>query len=235
MITRPSTADGFARGSQLYRRHLEHSEEPSEFELLGRRWTLLPEVFAPTQTPVTRIFTSWLPYPVGGTFLEMGSGAGVTAVTAALRGCQVTALDIARAAVENTRMNAIRHGVADRVEARHSDLFAALAADERYDVIYWNSNFALPPPDFVISDELQHAFFDPGYAAHRRFIAEAGRHLSEPGRLLLGFSDIGSWPALLAACDAAGRVAKVIRTAPPTRDVPVEFQLVELLPADNPP
>ena len=104
-------------------------DRQTEFALVGRRWTLLPGVFAPTYTPVTELFTAWIPYPVGGTLLEMGSGTGVTAVSAALAGCRrVTALDISAAAVENTRRNVERHGVADRVDVRQSDLFDALSA-----------------------------------------------------------------------------------------------------------
>ena len=92
------------------------SPRPTEFRLLDRDWTLLDGVFSPVRTPVTGLFSQWLPYPAGGTFLEMGSGAGVTAVLAALAGCRsVTALDISAAAVENTRRNAERHGVAGRV------------------------------------------------------------------------------------------------------------------------
>lgn len=223
-------ADGFTRASRLYGRHLDEPETPAEFELLGRRWSLLRDVFAPVYTPVTALFTSWLPYPVGGAFLEMGSGTGVTAVTAALAGCAVTALDIAEAAVENTRLNAIRHGVADAVDARRSDLFDALDAGETFDVIYWNSNFALAPPDFVVETELQLAFFDPGYETHRRYIAEAGSRLNDGGRLLLGFSDLGSWADLRAACRSTGLVADVLRTHRHDVGVPIEFQLVELRP-----
>jgi release factor glutamine methyltransferase len=225
--------DGFARGSRLHRRHLQPGALPTEFALLDREWTLLPGVFAPVYTPVTRLFTSWLPYPCGGRFLEMGSGAGVTAVTAALLGCEVTALDIAEASVHNTRLNAIRHGVADRVQVHHSDLFEAVADDERFDLIYWNSSFALPPPGFSIETEIEHAFFDPGYATHRRFIAEAGRYLARGGRLLLGFSDLGSCPELAAACAAGGRSARIIRSERVELDVTIEFQLVELLDAGD--
>ena len=145
-LPRADAERGFARGQQLFRRHLDDLGRQTEFELLGRRWTLLPDVFAPTYTPVTELFTAWIPYPVGGTLLEMGSGTGVTAVSAALVGCRrVTALDISSAAVENTRRNVERHGVADRVDVRHSDLFDALSAGERFDVIYWNSNFVEAP------------------------------------------------------------------------------------------
>jgi release factor glutamine methyltransferase len=230
------TGRGFARGQQLFRRHLDDRGSQTEFELLGRHWTLLPDVFAPTYTPVTELFTAWIPYPVGGALLEIGSGTGVTAVSAALAGCRrVTALDISSAAVENTRRNVERHGVADRVDVRHSDLFDALPADERFDVIYWNSNFVEAPSDFVNASDLHHAFFDPGYETHRRYLLEAPYHLSERGRLLLGFSDLGSWEQLRAACDAAGLTAEVLRAQRCQLEISIEFQLVELRPADGGP
>ena len=227
---------GFARGQQLFRRHLDDRGRQTEFELLGRRWTLLPNVFAPTYTPVTELFTSWIPYPVGGTLLEMGSGTGVTAVSAALAGClRVTALDISSAAVQNTQRNAERHGVADRVDVRHSDLFDALSAGERFDLIYWNSNFVEAPSDFVNASDLHHAFFDPGYETHHRYLLQAPYHLSERGRLLLGFSELGSWEHLRTACDAAGLTAEVLRAQRCQLETSIEFQLVELRPADGGP
>lgn len=227
---------GFARGQQLFRRHLDGRGGQTEFELVGKRWTLLPGVFAPTYTPVTELFTTWIPYPVGGTLLEMGSGTGVTAVSAALAGCrQVTALDISSAAVENTRRNVERHGVADRVDVRHSDLFGALSAGERFDLIYWNSNFVEAPGDFVNASDLHHAFFDPGYETHRRYLLQAPYHLSKRGRLLLGFSDLGSWEQLRTACAAAGLTAEVLRAQQCQLETSIEFQLVELRPADGGP
>ena len=227
---------GFTRGQQLFRRHVEERVQPTEFELVGRRWTLLPGVFAPTYTPVTVLFTTWIPYPVNGTLLEIGSGAGVTAVSAALAGCRgVTALDISAAAVENTRRNVEQHGVADRVNVRHSDLFDALSADDRFDLIYWNSNFVEAPADFVNASDLHHAFFDPGYETHRRYLLEAPLHLSEQGRLLLGFSDLGSWEQLSTACGAAGLTAEILRAKRCQLETSIEFQLVELRPADGGP
>ncbi len=225
----PARGDGgFLRGSQLHRRHLADPDPPGEFELLGRRWTLLRGVFSPVYTPVTGLFTSWLAFPAGGSFLEMGPGAGVTAVCAAQAGCDVTALDISRAAVRNTRRNAARHGVADQVDARHSDLFDALGPDERFDVVYWNSSFALPPADFAPATELELAFFDPGYETHRRFLEQGPGRLADGGRLLLGFSDVGSWPQLRAACEQAGLAPRIVRSQRVELEQPIEFQLLEL-------
>ena len=224
---------GFRRGSALLRRHIEDDRRPKEFSLLGRRWELLDGVFSPTYTPVTELFSSWIPYPVGGTFLEVGSGTGVTAVVAAQAGCRaVTALDIAPAAVENTRRNVNRHGVRDRVRVLRSDLFSALDPVEKFDVIFWNSNFAEPPADFVNSTDLHHAFFDPGYEAHRRFVAEAPGRLAERGRLLLGFTSIGNSALLTELCADVGLRLEVLRSA--QRQVGpntvLEFQILELKP-----
>ena len=217
---------GYTRGRALHRRHIE-IPAPEEFELLGRRWTLYEGVFAPAHTPVTELFTSWLPFD--GRFLEMGCGAGVTAVTAALAGCEVTALDISAAAVANTRANARRHGV--RMAVRHSDLFAALRPGEEFDLVYWNSNFVLPPAGHVNASELDHAFFDPGYRTHARFLAEAFDHVAPGGRVLLGFSDLGSWPQLRSACRSARLEPEIIRSERREVEVTIEFQLVEVHPA----
>lgn len=224
---------GFRRGSALMRKHLEDNQRPAEFTLLGRTWELLDGVFSPTYTPVTELFSSWLPYPRGGTFLEMGSGAGVTAVVAAQSGCRaVTALDISVAAVENTRRNVRRHGVAETVRVARSDLFSALDPDERFDMIFWNSNFAETPKGFVNETELHHAFFDPRYDAHRRFLIEAPTRLTENGRLMLGFCSIGNIGLLTELCGRARLRALPLRSERRQIDpnTMLEFQLLELHP-----
>lgn len=220
---------GFERASALLRRHVE-DQRPARFRLLDREWELLDGVFSPTFTPVTELFSSWLPYPVGGTFLEVGSGTGVTAVVAALSGCRaVTALDISAAAVDNTRRNVALHGVGDRVRVLRSDLFSALRPEERFDLIYWNSNFAEPPDGFVNSTELHHAFFDPQYRTHRAFVAQAPGFLAPGGRLMLGFASIGNGRLLARACAAAGLEPTLVRSRRrDLGDITVEFQLLEL-------
>lgn len=220
---------GFERGYQLFREHVESMTSNTEVEVLDRTWDVLPGVFSPARTPVTRLFSQWAPYPRGGSFLEVGCGAGVTAVMAALSGCrEVTALDISAAAVDNTRLNARRHGVADRVHTVQSDLFSALPAGARFDVIFWNSNFAEPPEGFVNETDLHHAFFDPGYEAHRRYVREAPSLLTEGGRLLLGFSSIGNARLLDELCAESGLTVHRVESERHGLEITIAFELLEL-------
>ncbi|MEV6233597.1 methyltransferase domain-containing protein [Saccharopolyspora shandongensis] len=220
----------FDVGMRLAQRHGELEGRPAEFDLLGLRWDLLPEVFAPIHTASTELFARWLPYPSGGKFLEIGCGAGVIAVNAALRGCaSVSAVDIVPAAVRNTELNAARHGVTDRVRVLGSDIFDALDPDERFDVVFWNSNVVPAPADFDCTIPTQRAIFDPGYAAHKRYLREGIARLTENGRLFLGFNSLGDIARLRALAARMGlRATEMQRATHRTGNAPVTFQLLEI-------
>ncbi|MFD9307009.1 methyltransferase [Streptomyces sp. NPDC060048] len=228
----PAPASGgdtrFDLGLQLVERH-DGGGKPREFEMLGLQWHLLPQVFAPVHTDSTRLFTQWLPFPVGGSFLEVGCGAGVTAVMAALAGCsRVAAVDINPEAVANTGLNAARHGVADRMRVLHSDLFDALAPGERFDAVFWNSNVICAPEEFVYTRPMQHAIFDRGYATHQRYLRDGLARLTGSGRLFLGFNSLGDSGRLNALAARCGvRLTERERTARRAGEVPVTFQLLE--------
>jgi release factor glutamine methyltransferase len=201
-----------------------------QFDLLGTRWILLRGVFSPIDTPITELLTTWLPYPLGGSLLEIGCGTGVTSVYGLRMGCDhVVAVDINEAAVENTRQNAERHGVADRISVRHGDLYDSLGGDERFDVIYWNSSFIDAPVDHVFTSDLDHAYFDPGYRVHRRYLLGAASHLRTGGRILLGFSSLGNWDELRRAASEAGLEPRVLRSEFRHRKSMIDFQLLELV------
>lgn len=233
----PLPTHAVVRGSWLVGATAAAVREPTTFRLRDREWELLPGVFAPTHCVSTDFFTTALPFPVGGAFLEVGCGAGVTTVEAALQGCaRVVATDIVGDAVENTRRNAVRHGVADRVELHQGDVFDGLPADDRFDVVFWNSPFIDPGHDGRAGsatgaprDTLRQAVFDPGYRAHERYVTQAGARLAAGGRLLLGFSDLGDHAALRRITAAAGYRVTVLRSSADAVSG-VDYQLLELLP-----
>ncbi|GLW24878.1 hypothetical protein Mame01_49200 [Microbispora amethystogenes] len=187
------------------------------FSMYDREWDLLPEVFAPIYSPSTQIAMGFLglvedpDVPRWGSLLEMGSGTGLISVSAALAGCaHVVALDINPEAARNTAMNATRHGVADRVDARCSDLFTSLGEGERFDLVFWSSNYVLAPPGFEYANMHDRAYVDAGYQAHRRFLQEVPNWLTPDGIALIHFSTRGDLVALLRGAGDGDRSLRLL-------------------------
>lgn len=217
--------------ASVRRRLAAVAEGGATYECMGRRFAVHDGVFPPTHFQSTGIFTRLMPFPLGGSFLEIGCGAGVTAVTAALKGCaRVVASDISDAAVRNTHANVLLHGVEDRVSTRHGDLFDVLEDGERFDMIFWNSNFVFVPDEYVFDQPILQAFCDAGYAAHRRFLKEAHLHLNPGGRLLLGFSSQGDERGLNAMLEESGHAFKVISSEFGMGQGAPRYDILELLP-----
>lgn len=168
---------------------LDEAQRQSEYdvEVLGEVFRVQPGVFSPRFYPETEFYAQHVLHEMtdGVRFLDMGCGIGVNAVMAAKRGAQVVACDISAAAVENTRRNARLHDV--EVSARESDVFSAIASDERFDVIYWNIPFAFRQPT-VRLPLIEEAIFDPGFRKHVTFLTQAGRYLEPGGLVLAGVS-----------------------------------------------
>ncbi|MFI2431587.1 methyltransferase domain-containing protein [Streptomyces sp. NPDC018693] len=205
----------------LRRSHLSatRKDRPREFSLCGREWDLLDEVFAPVYSPSTGVALELLglnrrpPVAGSGAFLEVGCGTGVIAVMSALAGYErVVASDISPRAVENAAVNAERHGVTSRVRAVHSDLFSGLDDDERFDVVFWSSNYVLGPDTYEYKALHECAYVDPGYRTHRRYLEQAPGRTTPGGRALLHFSDRGDLAELYRIADACGRGLRVLES-----------------------
>jgi release factor glutamine methyltransferase len=125
------------------------------------------------------------PIDHGTAALDLCTGSGLLAVTAALGGAaSVTAVDVSRRAVLSARINARLNGV--RVTALRGDLFAPVRG-QRFDLIVCN-------PPYVPGPDPQPPHRGPGRAweagpSGRAFIdricAQAGDHLNPEGVLLL--------------------------------------------------
>ncbi|GHD26420.1 methyltransferase [Nocardiopsis kunsanensis] len=193
-------------------RALDEPDFPTEFSLLGRQWELIRGVFPGTLTAATEVMATHLPYPVGGRMLEVGSGAGVISVMAALAGVEnVVSLDINSNAVTNTLRNAARHGVESKVDARLSDVYAALDPAEEFDVIFWNVPWTFVPSDFAMSTELHRAVFDPEYDGQRRMIQGARNHLAPSGRVFVGTADLKNEAALEMIAESASAELSMVK------------------------
>jgi release factor glutamine methyltransferase len=128
---------------------------------------------------------------------DVGTGSGIIAVCLAkhLPGYRITAIDISPAALAVAQENARQHGVSERIEFFQSDLFAAVPADRRFDIIVSN-------PPYVTAAELDGLAadvrkFEPrvallagprGTEVIERLIAQSADRLLPGGHLLMEIS-----------------------------------------------
>src|SRR5437016_12344711 len=120
-------------GQNIIDKYHSDTSRPRVFEWVGLEWDLLDDVWPPAYSPGGELYADLSPFRDMSSFLEMGCGTGIMSVLAARAGCdKVVGLDINPAAVRNTELNARRHGVADRVTARVSDLYSAVGVGERF-------------------------------------------------------------------------------------------------------
>jgi SAM-dependent methyltransferase len=114
-------------------------------------------------------------WPVAGKLAyDVGTGTGVLSLVLARAGARVVATDVEPAAVVCARENAVRLGLADRVEVFRADLFpdAAVPADLVVSNPPWLPAEAASP--------LERAVYDPGGRFLERLV------LALPGRLAPG-------------------------------------------------
>ena len=128
---------------------------------------------------------------VRGLVLDMGTGSGIQAIAAARKPevMRVVAVDVNPQALEEARENASLAGVADKIEFHLSDLFYAVT--EKFDYILFNPPY-LPTEPTEPKDEAVKALDGglTGAEVIRRFLREAGDHLTPEGRILLVLSSV---------------------------------------------
>lgn len=128
------------------------------------------------------------------TVLDLGTGSGCIAVSIAHQkaDARVAAVDISPDALDLAKRNAAKHGVAERIDFRQGDLFAAVPAGSAFDLIASNPPYVTPTelaglaPD--VRDHEPRLALDggpDGLAFYRRIAASVGSHLQPGGRVLV--------------------------------------------------
>ena len=113
--------------------------------------------------------------------LDMGCGSGIVALHLAKNKCVVTACDINKKAVENTRINAEKNHL--KIKVLESDLFSNI--NEKFDVITFN-----PPYLPTRGEDSAWDGGDGGVETIERFLQGAVNHLHSNGSVYLVMSSL---------------------------------------------
>jgi ribosomal protein L3 glutamine methyltransferase len=139
------------------------------------------------------------------TVLDLCTGSGCLAILAALvmPNARIDAVDVCGDALAVAARNVADYGLDDRITLLTSDLFDALPADGRYDVIVANPPYvadaevAAFDPEYRAEPEIAHAGGADGLDVVRRIVAAAPARLTPGGVLVM---EIGTGrPAFEAA------------------------------------
>ncbi|MEA2474370.1 MAG: release factor glutamine methyltransferase, partial [Thermoleophilaceae bacterium] len=170
----------------------------------------LPGVFRPRSDSWMLASHLRAQMPPGAAVLDVCTGSGLLAVTAARHGAgSVAAIDVSRRAVLTARINARLNGV--RVRALRGDLFAPVAG-ERFDVIVSNPPYVPAQDDELPARGPQRAWDagTDGRALLDRICAAAPAHLRPGGFLLLVHSSICGIEPTVERLERAGLSVDVL-------------------------
>jgi release factor glutamine methyltransferase len=213
LIPRPETELLVVRAIDIAKPQQPRVNDPPERE----QSDAAPETPAPKPTPAPL-------KPI--TIADVGTGSGIIAVTLAkhLPAAKVTMIDVSPAALKVAQANAERTKVSDRIEAIESDLFAAVPADRKFDLIVSN-------PPYITSAEMQQLAvdvrrFEPtlaldggpeGTTVIERLIPQAAERLRPGGWLLMEIS-----PTIV------GRVEQLLEADPRLHREPTQKDIAGL-------
>ena len=123
----------------------------------------------------------------GKKILDMGTGSGILAITAAKNGGDVTAVDISPEALKAAEKNAKRQNV--KIKFILSDLFENIA--EKYDLIIFNPPY-IPEDeqDGIVGISRIYSGGKTGRNVIEAFIQNAGKFLKEDGKIMMVISSL---------------------------------------------
>ena len=146
--------------------------------------------------------------------LEIGTGSGVQAITAALKPSvkSVVATDVNREALKLAAENARANGAASKIVFVESDLFARIPK-KKFDCVLFNPPY-LPTAENEKIDGVANAAFDGGGARGRRvtqrFLMDVKKFLKPNGVVLLVQSSLNDYGKTLREFARLGFKAEVV-------------------------
>lgn len=161
---------------------------PTTVSVAGNTYRISRSVFNPRFYGTSQFMAEQIMATPEDEVLDVGTGAGIQAVTAAQVARRVVAVDINPEAVRCAEENVRNNGVSQNVTVLQGDLFSALTKGEKFDIILFT------PPYFegTVRALFDHSLYDPHKTLAQRFFREAGEYLKPSGHILMVYSSLAA-------------------------------------------
>ncbi len=181
---------------------------PRKVCIMGNTYEISEAVFNPKHYYTSEFMARHIHVTPEDIVLDMGTGSGIQAITAARRASRVIALDInpeaARYAWKNVRANA----VGNIVSVIQGSLFAPLKGQPAFSVIFFTPPYMEGKP----CTNFDHALFDPGKKLAEQFFRDAKEHIKPDGYIQMIYSSIADPEQVLRISEQSGWNHRLIAT-----------------------
>ena len=178
---------------------------PETLSFNGLKIFVDPSVFSPDPkiTYSSAQVLKHFPVVQGKRVLDLGTGSGILAVTAAKHGAkEVVAVDIDPKAVENAKQNVIALGFQAVVTIIESDLFTKLNEEEKFDVII---------AQLPILDSAWEGKGISVKETFEKFFKDLDKYLAPGGKAYFNFASFGDEAALKKALIGCNRDWDIVK------------------------
>jgi release factor glutamine methyltransferase len=159
---------------------------PHNVRISGNNYKISEDVFNPKYYYTSKFMAKHIDIAPGNKVLDIGTGSGIQAITAAKKAQKVVAVDINPAAVRFARENVRANRLEDIVSVYEGDLFSPLSPEDRFDIII----FTPPYLEGATKTYFDRALFDNNKELAVRFFSEAKNHLKSDGYIQMVYSSI---------------------------------------------
>ncbi|MCK5512699.1 MAG: tRNA (adenine(22)-N(1))-methyltransferase TrmK [Thermodesulfovibrionia bacterium] len=159
---------------------------PHKVQVLGKTYKVSQDVLNPRYSYTSELMAKHINVAPEDEVLDMGTGAGILAITAGNRARRVIAVDINFKAVQFASKNVSAHHLSHVVFILQGDLFSSLNPGHKFSVIL----FTPPYMEGIPKTIFDHALYDPDKKLARRFFREAKRYLKPEGYVQMVYSSV---------------------------------------------
>ncbi|MBI5740434.1 MAG: methyltransferase [Nitrospirae bacterium] len=166
---------------------------PHRVKVLGNTYEISENVFNPGRYYTSKLMAGHINVKPSDKILDMGTGSGIQAITAARSAQEVIAVDINPEAVRCAEKNIRANGFEGRVSVMEGDLFSPLGPEHKFDVILFTPPYFEGTPETVF----ECALIDPDKLLIKKFFGAAKEYLTPHGYVQMLYSSIADAEGVL--------------------------------------